>query len=41
MIKGAGTKNEKKDQSLLENPRIFVYMIGGLSHHEICSMAEL
>lgn len=27
--------------SALENPRLFVYVIGGLSHHEICQAAVL
>lgn len=27
--------------SALENPRLFVYTIGGLSHHEICQAAVL
>lgn len=27
--------------NMLENPRIFTYIIGGMSHHEICSIAEL
>lgn len=33
----------QKDEGLnmLENPRIFVFVIGGISHHEICSIAEL
>ena len=29
------------ESDMLENPRIFVYVIGGLSHHEMCSIAEL
>ena len=29
------------EDDLLENPRIFVYVIGGISHHEICSIAEM
>ena len=34
-------KNEAGGESLMDNPRLFVYVIGGLSHHEICSIAEL
>lgn len=51
--KNAGKKEEKKNQkgaatlglaaesSSIENPRLFVYVVGGLSHHEICSTAVL
>ena len=34
------TSNEG-ETDLLENPRIFVYCIGGLSHHEMCCIANL
>ena len=42
--KGAETFSMLADGSnesdLLENPRIFVYVVGGLSHHEMCAIAE-
>ena len=28
-------------EDMLENPRLFFYVIGGLTHHEMCSVAEL
>lgn len=31
----------QNESDLLENPRIFVYVVGGLSHHEMCAIAEL
>lgn len=37
---GAGQAKDE-GQSKLENPRLFIYVIGGLSHHEICSVACL
>ncbi len=41
--KGAANNlgSEFDNQDLLENPRIFVFVIGGLSHHEIVSIANL
>jgi len=30
-----------EDSDILENPRLFIYVIGGLSHHEICSISEM
>lgn len=36
-----GDSGQKDDgQNILENPRIFVFVVGGISHHEICSIAE-
>lgn len=40
--KGAIIANGEFDkQDIMENPRIFVYVIGGLSHNEITSIANL
>lgn len=40
--KGASNVGSEFDrQDVLENPRIFVFVIGGLSHHEIVSIANL
>lgn len=34
--------NEQMDESdFLDKPRLFIFVLGGLSHHEICSIAEL
>lgn len=48
LAKGAETfqasgKDGRKhgENSMLDNPRIFVFVLGGLSHHEMCCMAEL
>jgi hypothetical protein len=40
---GGKEERKKKDDSDTESlqPRIFVFMIGGLSHHEIVSIANL
>lgn len=38
---GEDSKGKGKEQSLLDNPRLFVFVLGGLSHHEMCSIAEL
>jgi hypothetical protein len=29
------------EHDMLENARIIVYCVGGLSHHEMCSIADL
>ena len=41
--KGANdeTPNEFERNDVIDNPRIFVFVIGGLSHHEIVSIANL
>ena len=39
--KGAEKMAIDGENDMLENSRIFVYCIGGLSHHEICSIADL
>lgn len=40
--KGASNFGSEFDrQDVVENPRIFVFVIGGLSHHEIVSIANL
>jgi Sec1 family len=40
--KGAASVGSEFDrQDVLENPRIFVFIIGGISHHEIVSLANL
>jgi hypothetical protein len=39
--KGKDEETESADESLTESPRIFIFMIGGLSHHEIVSIANL
>mmetsp|Transcript_2080 Transcript_2080/g.3134 ORF Transcript_2080/g.3134 Transcript_2080/m.3134 type:complete len:170 (-) Transcript_2080:16-525(-) len=36
-----GFESTEDSESFLENPRLFVFVFGGLSHHEICSIAEL
>jgi hypothetical protein len=45
LIKGAIDNRHdslKKDGgSYLENPRLFAFVLGGLSHHEMCSISEL
>lgn len=33
--------NEFERNDVIDNPRIFVFVIGGLSHHEIVSIANL
>ncbi len=38
--KDEGT-NEFERNDVIDNPRIFVFVIGGLSHHEIVSIANL
>ena len=39
--KGAETYTTGVGKALLDNPRLFVFVFGGLSHHEMCCMAEL
>jgi len=46
MNKGAETFDNFGDggtagQAVLDNPRLFVFILGGLSHHEMCSISEL
>lgn len=38
--KNIGSEFEKK-QDVLENPRIFLFVLGGLTHHEIASISNL
>jgi len=40
-VYGAGQGNKKGGSNHLENPRLFVFVVGGLTHHEMCSMADL
>ena len=44
-VKKRGAANnlsaEFETQDLLENPRIFVFVFGGLTHHEMCSIQNL
>jgi len=39
--RGANEESKLERQDVIDNPRIFVFMIGGLSHHEIVSIANL
>lgn len=39
--KGAATNEGHYKKDILENPRIFVFVFGGLSHHEIASISTL
>ena len=46
VIRGAGKDNHNKFRksdvdNYLENSRLFAFVFGGLSHHEICSVSEL
>lgn len=38
---GEDGKGQEQDAGLLDNPRLFVFVMGGLSHHEMCSISQL
>ena len=40
LIRGGGRIDQAKND-IQNNPRLFVYVTGGLSHHEVVSIANL